>query len=130
MEDHFEPRIMILKGDLYTSMVLAGIYNSFYARSITFNKTCVPKKICNLGISWTGRIGIRKYLFEISPLESYVKDPYAADGDSMLPTINALPGNIFYDKEKSGEWSSIPIAIKKARFLLLFLLIFKTIYWV
>lgn len=60
---------------------------------------------------------IRKYIFEISPLERYVKDPYAADGDSMLPTINTLPGNIFYDKEKSGEWSSIPIAIKKARLL-------------
>lgn len=60
---------------------------------------------------------IRKYLFEISPLERYVKDPYAADGDSRLPTINTLPGNIFYDKEKSGEWSSIPIAIKKARLL-------------
>ena len=59
----------------------------------------------------------RKYLFEISPLEIYVKDPYAAYGDSMLPTINTLPGNIFYDKEKSGEWSSIPIAIKKAGLL-------------
>lgn len=60
---------------------------------------------------------IRKYIFEISPLTRYVKDPYVADGDSGLPTINTLPGNIFYDKEKSGEWSSIPIAIKKAKLL-------------
>ena len=60
---------------------------------------------------------IRKYLFEVSPLESYVNDPYAEDGDTRLPTVNMLPGNIFYDKEKTEEWDSIPLTIKKARLL-------------
>ena len=60
---------------------------------------------------------IQKYLFDISPLETYVNDIYAEDGDSRLPTVNVLPGNIFYDKEKKGDWDSTPIAIKKARLL-------------
>ena len=60
---------------------------------------------------------IRKYIFKISPLETYVNDPYAKAEDSLLPTVNVLPGKIFYDKEKKGDWNSVPIAIKKAKLL-------------
>ena len=60
---------------------------------------------------------IRKYIFEISPLEYYKEDHFGEDGDSKIPVINTLPGTIFYAKEKSGEWASIPLAEKKARLL-------------
>lgn len=60
---------------------------------------------------------IRKYIFEISPLEYYKEDHFGEDGDSKIPVINTLPGTIFYAKEKSGKWASIPLAEKKARLL-------------
>lgn len=60
---------------------------------------------------------IRKYIFEISPLESYKEDRFGEDGDSKIPVINSLPETIFYSMEKNGEWASIPLAKKKARLL-------------
>lgn len=60
---------------------------------------------------------IRRYLFDLPTLETYVEDPYGETGDSKLPTINTLPGNIFYAKEKTGVWNDIPLRLKKARLL-------------
>lgn len=57
---------------------------------------------------------IRKCLFEASPLENYIEDHFANDGDSHIPVISTYPGKIFYAKEKHGEWASIPLANKKA----------------
>lgn len=60
---------------------------------------------------------IRKCLFEASPLEKYVEDHFANDGDSHIPAISEYPGKIFYDKEKRGEWAAIPLEYKKARLI-------------
>lgn len=60
---------------------------------------------------------IRKYIFEISPLESYKADRFAEIGDNRIPAVNMFPCAIFYDKEKRGEWASIPLAQKKASLL-------------
>lgn len=60
---------------------------------------------------------IRRYLFDLPTLETYADDPYGETGDSKLPTINTLPGNIFYAKEKTGEWNDTPLRLKKARLL-------------
>lgn len=60
---------------------------------------------------------IRQCLSEIPSLENYVEDHFSNDGDSRIPTISSLPGKIFYEKEKNGEWVSIPLADKKARLI-------------
>lgn len=60
---------------------------------------------------------IRKFIFEKSPLESYKDDNFGEIGDSNIPAINMLPGVVFYDKEKCGEWESIPLTYKKAHLL-------------
>ena len=60
---------------------------------------------------------IRKCLFEISHLENYIQDQYANEGDCHIPSINAFPGQIFYSKEKNGEWVKIPLIKKKARLI-------------
>lgn len=60
---------------------------------------------------------IRRYLFEVSPLENYVKDLFVNDGDSHIPTINRLPGKVFYAKEMQGDWSRIPLHKKKHHLL-------------
>lgn len=60
---------------------------------------------------------IRRCLYEASPLEHYAEDRFANDGDSNIPVISAYPGEIFYDKEKLGEWAAIPLGQKKARLI-------------
>lgn len=60
---------------------------------------------------------IRKYISEISPLESYKEDCFAEIGDSKIPAVNMSPGDVLYDKEKCGEWASIPLGNKKASLL-------------
>lgn len=57
---------------------------------------------------------IRRCLYEASPLEHYIKDRFANDGDSLIPVISTYPGEIFYGKETSGEWAVIPLGRKKA----------------
>lgn len=60
---------------------------------------------------------IRRCLYDASPLEHYVEDRFANDGDSHIPVINIFPGKIFYGKEKCGDWAAIPLSQKKARLI-------------
>ena len=60
---------------------------------------------------------IRKCLFEAAPLEYYVKDRFPNDGDSCIPVISKNPGQIFYSKEKSGDWDDIPLEYKKTHLI-------------
>lgn len=60
---------------------------------------------------------IRKCLYEASPLENYVEDRFANDGDSCIPVFSKYPGKIFYSKEKCGDWDEIPLGDKKARLI-------------
>lgn len=57
---------------------------------------------------------IRKCLFDASPLEHYVRDLFTNGCDSHIPVICEYSGELFYSKEKSGEWASIPLAKKKS----------------
>lgn len=57
---------------------------------------------------------IRKCLFDESSLESYVTDRFANDGDCHIQSIGPYPGEIFYSREKTGAWDSIPLTRKKA----------------
>lgn len=60
---------------------------------------------------------IRKCLFEAFPLEKYVVDRFANDGDCHIPVFSEYPGKLFYAKEISGEWAIIPLANKKANLI-------------
>ena len=60
---------------------------------------------------------IRKCLFEAAPLENYTEDRFANDGDCCIPVISKYPGEIFYSKEKSGDWDDIPLGCKKAHLI-------------
>lgn len=60
---------------------------------------------------------IRRYIFQISPMEKYAEDRYGETGDIKIPTVNMQPGEILYGKDKAGQWSSIPLIRKKARLL-------------
>lgn len=53
----------------------------------------------------------------ISPIEDYREDLFAEAGDCCIPAISTYPGEIFYSKERSGEWATIPLPSKKARLL-------------
>ena len=57
---------------------------------------------------------IRKCLYEAAPLENFVEDRFANDGDSFIPEISTYPGKIFYSIEKRGDWRIIPLGHKKA----------------
>ena len=57
---------------------------------------------------------IRKCLYEAAPLENFVEDRFANDGDNFIPEISIYPGKIFYSIEKRGDWSLIPLKYKKA----------------
>lgn len=57
---------------------------------------------------------IRKCLFDASPLEHYVRDRFTNGCDSHIPVICEYPGELFYSKEKCGEWASIPLANKES----------------
>ena len=60
---------------------------------------------------------IRRYIFDISPLENYSMDRYSQDGDCNIPTINLRPGAILYGIEKNGRLRNCPLNLKKARLL-------------
>lgn len=82
--------------------------NSYYERFLSLVESCGKSASID---------SIRRYIFQISPLEKYIEDRYSEAGDSRIPAINMQPGEILYDKDKDGQWSSIPLIRKKSRLL-------------
>ncbi|WMC91298.1 ATP-binding protein [Kineothrix sp. MB12-C1] len=82
--------------------------DSYYERFLSLVEDCEKSALID---------SIRRYIFQISPLENYVEDRYGEVGDSKIPTINMQPGEILYGKDKAGQWASIPLICKKARLL-------------
>lgn len=101
------------------SCTAPAISYEFFEDGIADEDNCY-RNFLSLVERYKGKVAadsIRKCLFEASPLENYVLDSFANDGDSHIPAINMFPGQIFYAKEKDEEWASIPLSKKKARLI-------------
>jgi len=60
---------------------------------------------------------LRRCLAAFSPVEHFVEDRFEKYGDFRYPIFSAVPGEIFYGKDKRGEWATIPLAYKKAHLI-------------